>query len=215
LQEETNEKTIALYIKTGKLTAQQLQKAMKALLAQMKKQHDKQKIPHGKQTLKQLMKQNAGVSNIEITKDNIKAFESTAKKYGIPAYSLPRKNGQRRNWKLTSKNRKKPLTDWTQQRQLSQSKRNWLRSAPLTKPQERQRPACTLRNRKSRYPAAKPTATRYPAPRRKRVFLFTTKSTASRKTIPARRARTNRRNLPSAAQGTGQGNSNRATAAIS
>ena len=61
----------------------ELQKAMKALLAQMKKQHDRQKIPHGKQTLTQLMKQNAGVSNIEITKDNIKAFESTAKKYGI------------------------------------------------------------------------------------------------------------------------------------
>ena len=83
MQEETNEKTIALYIKTGKLTAQQLQKAMKALLAQMKKQHDRQKIPHGKQTLKQLMKQNAGVSNIEITGENIKAFESTAKKYHI------------------------------------------------------------------------------------------------------------------------------------
>ena len=83
MQEETNEKTIALYIKTGKLTAQQLQKAMKALLAQMKKQHDKQKFPHGKQTLKQLMKQNAGVSSIEITDSNIKAFESTAKKYGV------------------------------------------------------------------------------------------------------------------------------------
>ena len=83
MQEETNEKTIALYIKTGKLTAQQLQKAMKALLAQMKKQHDKQKIPQGKQTLKQLMKQNAGLSNIEITEGNIKAFEQTAKKYVI------------------------------------------------------------------------------------------------------------------------------------
>ena len=83
MQEESNEKTIALYIKTGKLTAQQLQKAMKALLAQMKKQHDRQKIPHGKQTLKQLMKQNAGLSNIEITEGNIKAFEQTAKKYGI------------------------------------------------------------------------------------------------------------------------------------
>lgn len=83
MQEETNEKTIALYIKTGKLTAQQLQKAMKALLAQMKKQHDKQKIPQGKQTLKQLMKQNAGVSNIEITKENIKAFEHTAKNTGL------------------------------------------------------------------------------------------------------------------------------------
>lgn len=81
MQEQVNEKTIALYIKTGKLTAQTLQKAMKALLNQMKKQKDRQ--PHGKQTLKQLMKQNTGVSNIEITGDNIKAFESTAKKYGI------------------------------------------------------------------------------------------------------------------------------------
>ena len=87
MQEETNEKTIALYIKTGKLTAQQLQKAMKALLAQMKKQHDRQKIPHGKQTLKQLMKQNTGVSTIEITDENIKAFEPIARKHGLD-YSL-------------------------------------------------------------------------------------------------------------------------------
>ena len=81
MQDEINEKTVALYIKTGKLTAEVLQKAMKAVLTQAKKQIGKQ--PHGKQTLKQLMKQNTGVSNIEITKDNIKAFESTAKKYGI------------------------------------------------------------------------------------------------------------------------------------
>ena len=81
MQDEINEKTIALYIKTGKLTVQTLQKAMKSLLAQGKKQLSKQ--PQGKQTLKQLVKQNAGVSNIEITEGNIKAFESTAKKYGI------------------------------------------------------------------------------------------------------------------------------------
>ncbi|HGT1699539.1 TPA: PcfB family protein [Clostridioides difficile] len=81
MQDEINEKTVALYIKTGKLTAAMLQKAMKALLKKGKGQITK--APHGKQTLKQLMKQNAGVSNIEITKDNIKAFESTAKKYGI------------------------------------------------------------------------------------------------------------------------------------
>ena len=81
MQEDINEKTIALYIKTGKLTAQTLQKAMKAILSKGKKQLAKP--PQGKQSLKQLMKQNAGVSNIEITKDNIKAFESTAKKYGI------------------------------------------------------------------------------------------------------------------------------------
>ena len=104
MQEETNEKTIAVYIKTGKLTAQQLQKAMKALLAQMKKQHDKQKIPHGKQTLKQLMKQNAGVSNIEITKDNIKAFESTAKKYNID-FSLKKVKGEQTRYLVFFKGR--------------------------------------------------------------------------------------------------------------
>ena len=81
MQDEVNEKTIALYIKTGKLTAQTLQKAMKAILSKGKKQLTKQ--PQGKQSLKQLMKQNAGVSNIEITGENIKAFESTAKKYHI------------------------------------------------------------------------------------------------------------------------------------
>ncbi len=81
MQDEINEKTIALYIKGGKLTAATLQKAMKALLEQMKKQQGKE--PHGKQSLKQLMKQNTGVSNIEITDANIKAFEHTAKKYGI------------------------------------------------------------------------------------------------------------------------------------
>lgn len=83
MQEEVNEKVIALSIKTGKLSAEVLQKSMKFFLSQIKKQANKRQMPHGKQTLKQLMKQNAGVSNIEITKDNIKAFESTAKKYGI------------------------------------------------------------------------------------------------------------------------------------
>ena len=81
MQEEVTQKTIALYVKVGKgaarLTEQALQKAIQKFLEQ------KSKAPHGKQTMRQLMKQNAGVSNIEITKDNIKAFESTAKKYGI------------------------------------------------------------------------------------------------------------------------------------
>ena len=81
MQDEINEKVVALSVKGAKLTAEMLQKAIKAMLAQAKKQQEKQ--PHGKQTLKQLMKQNAGVSNIEITEGNIKAFESTAKKYGI------------------------------------------------------------------------------------------------------------------------------------
>lgn len=81
MQDEINEKVVALSVKGAKLTAEMLQKAIKAMLAQAKKQQEKQ--THGKQTLKQLAKQNAGLSNIEITEGNIKAFEQTAKKYGI------------------------------------------------------------------------------------------------------------------------------------
>ena len=81
MQEEVTQKTIALSVNVGKgaarLTEQALQKAIKKFLEQ------KSKAPHGNQTMRQLMKQNAGVSNIEITDSNIKAFESTAKKYGV------------------------------------------------------------------------------------------------------------------------------------
>ena len=65
MQDEINEKVVALSVKGAKLTAEMLQKAIKAMLAQAKKQQEKQ--PHGKQTLKQLAKQNAGLSNIEIS----------------------------------------------------------------------------------------------------------------------------------------------------
>ena len=66
MQDEINEKVVALSVKGAKLTAETLQKAIKAMLAQAKKQQEKQ--PHGKQTLKQLAKQNAGLSNIEIVR---------------------------------------------------------------------------------------------------------------------------------------------------
>lgn len=81
MQEEVTQKTIALSIQTAKLTASVLQKALKRLLEAQKKK--KPRLHQGKQTLRQLMKHNTGVSNIEITNDNIKAFEHTAKKYGV------------------------------------------------------------------------------------------------------------------------------------
>ena len=37
----------------------------------------------GKQSVKELLGQNAGVSNIEITEGNIKAFERVAAKYNV------------------------------------------------------------------------------------------------------------------------------------
>ena len=65
MQEQINEKTVAISIKTAKLTAEVLQKAIKKLLDA--KKHKAPKIYKGRQTLKHLMKQNTGVSSMEIT----------------------------------------------------------------------------------------------------------------------------------------------------
>ena len=83
LQEEITQKTLALCVETGKMTARLLQQAMKKVLADMEKHKNDPQLRHGKQTIRQLMKHGAGVSNIEITDQNIKAFSATAKKYGI------------------------------------------------------------------------------------------------------------------------------------
>ena len=91
MQEQINEKTVAISIKTARLTAEVLQKAVKKLLDARK--HKVPKEYKGKQTLKHLMKQNTGVSSMEITDANIKAFEPVAKKYGID-YSLKKVKGE-------------------------------------------------------------------------------------------------------------------------
>ena len=83
LQEEITQKTLALCVEASKMTAQLLQQAMKNVLADMEKHKKNPQLRHGKQTLRQLMKHNTGVSNIEITDQNIRAFSATAKKYGI------------------------------------------------------------------------------------------------------------------------------------
>ena len=63
------------------MTSAVLAKALhKFLEAQKNKSHE---LPKGKQTLKNLMKQNTAISNLEITNDNIKAISATAKKYGL------------------------------------------------------------------------------------------------------------------------------------
>ena len=94
MQEEVNEKTVSLCITGGKVTVRLLKQAMMRFLAAMEKEKAekarKQQVKgppdkdyHGKQSLKKLAQQNVQLSNIEITDNNIKAFEKVAKKYGI------------------------------------------------------------------------------------------------------------------------------------
>ncbi|MBC2080252.1 PcfB family protein [Listeria booriae] len=85
MQEEINHKTIALSINTTKMSARTLKKALSQFLRMggfvVKK--NKQRSHIGKQSLKKLMKQNTGLSNVEITDDNIGSFKRTAQKYGL------------------------------------------------------------------------------------------------------------------------------------
>ena len=83
MQEEITQKTLALCVEASKMTAQLLQQAMKKVLADMEKHKKNSPLRHGKQTLRQLMKHNTGVSNIEITDPSIKEFEKIARKYGV------------------------------------------------------------------------------------------------------------------------------------
>ena len=95
MHEEVNQRAIALSIKATKLTGQVLAKAIAAALRKMKQSRDAPK--QGKQSVKQLARQNAGLTNIEITDDNIKSFERTARKYGVD-FALKRDNDTPPKW---------------------------------------------------------------------------------------------------------------------
>ena len=83
MQEEVEQKTVALVISAGKLTGRELKKAMLKLLAHLKDKKAHPNIPQGKQSVKQLAEQGQGMNSIEITDQNIKDFERVAKKYGV------------------------------------------------------------------------------------------------------------------------------------
>jgi hypothetical protein len=84
VDDQINEKSVVLVIQGSKLTCKILAKAMVSFLKQCKKVNQKVEEPiRGKQSVKQLTRQGVGVSSIEITDKNIKAFERVARKYGV------------------------------------------------------------------------------------------------------------------------------------
>lgn len=78
MQEQVNEKTVALSIKGAKLTGRLLAKAMRAFL-QKAKQPGKTK--QGKQSVRSLTKQGASLAEVEV--EDINTFKKTARKYNI------------------------------------------------------------------------------------------------------------------------------------
>ena len=78
MQEEVEQKTFNIVVSTTKLTARTILNAGKAAI-----QQQQAKMAGGKQSVRMLLRQNRGVSSVEISKTSIRDFERYAKKYGI------------------------------------------------------------------------------------------------------------------------------------
>lgn len=84
-----NEKTIALQVNTVKMTTRVLRSLLVMYLRQRREKKfrnpivKKSEVAGGKTTLEKLSKKHDGLKSIEITENNIKDFEKTAKKYKL------------------------------------------------------------------------------------------------------------------------------------
>lgn len=87
MQEEVENRTINLAISTTKLTGRTIVAGIQKYLRHRSNvkalKQSKSGIQHGKQSVKQLLGQNQGATNVEIDKSGIKDFERLAKKYGV------------------------------------------------------------------------------------------------------------------------------------
>lgn len=88
MQEEVENRTLTLVVSGTKFTGRLFKAAVTKYMAHRKekkqqKSRDAPVKPQGKQTVKQLVSQNQGVSNIEITDPSVKEFEKIARKYGV------------------------------------------------------------------------------------------------------------------------------------
>ena len=84
MQEEIENRTVNLAISTTKLSARTIIHAYNVWKNHQKaKNMSKDETVHGKQSIKELVGQNQGVTNIDVAKTDLKGFECIAKRYGV------------------------------------------------------------------------------------------------------------------------------------
>ena len=86
VQEYVNDRSVAVSVKTAKLTGRALAKALAATLRRMEKNRTRPKA--GEQSMKRLVRDGRGTDNIEVM-GRIQSFERIARKYRI-AYHIER-----------------------------------------------------------------------------------------------------------------------------
>ena len=139
MQEEIEQKSFNIMISTTKLSARTVLRAVKAAFRLYQS-----KASQGKQSIRTLLRQNRGVSSVEISKTGIRGLERYAKKYGIdyairkdtsevpPRYLVFFKAPDAEAFKLTgrrspcTRRRRLPLT--RQDCKSCRRSRSWMRS---------------------------------------------------------------------------------------
>ena len=82
MQEEVNQKTVALTVKAAKITGRVLLAAVQKYLTHLKKQRVEGLTPQGHQSVKQLMGHKASTNSIPLD-GSTRLFDRVARKYGV------------------------------------------------------------------------------------------------------------------------------------
>ena len=82
MQEDIDNRTVALSVKATKLTAQALAKVLSAALRKIQSEHNKAQAPQGKQSVKKLMNHRAATNAIPLDGET-RLFDRIARKYNV------------------------------------------------------------------------------------------------------------------------------------
>lgn len=91
MQEEIEQKSVTLMINGTKFSLRTLKSAALKLLAHRQNPSAPGVKHHGRQTVRQLVGQNQGVSNIELSGQDLKEFQRITRRYGVQAQIEPRR----------------------------------------------------------------------------------------------------------------------------
>jgi hypothetical protein len=82
LQEDIDNRTVALSVKAARLTSGVLARVMKAIAEKIQKEHGKAQTPQGRQSVKKLMNHRVATSSIPLDGDT-KLFDRVARKFNV------------------------------------------------------------------------------------------------------------------------------------
>ena len=82
IDEDVSRRTLALSIRTSKLTARTLAYALRAVGREIQKEHRAHQTPHGRQSVKKLMAHGAATNSIELT-GAPKDFDRVARRWNV------------------------------------------------------------------------------------------------------------------------------------